>query len=108
MKFRFLKGVLWGVLAGMLLAPKAGKETREEIKKIYCEITDQITEELARLKEVSLETYNQVIHSVVNGYLEAKKITIKESEQILAELKEGYDKIRFAHQEGIKKEEKSA
>ena len=108
MKFRFLKGVLWGVLAGILLAPRAGRETREEIKKIYGEITDRITDDLARLKEVSRDTYNQVIQSAVNAYLETKKITKKEAEQIIAELKEGYDKIRFAHQEGIKREEKSA
>ncbi len=108
MKLRFLKGVLFGVLAGILLAPRAGRETREEIKKTYAEITDRITEELARLKEVTTETYSEIIHSVVNAYLEAKKITQKEAEQIVTELKEGYDKIRFAHQEGVKREEKSA
>jgi gas vesicle protein len=108
MKLSFLKGVLFGALAGIFLAPRSGRETREEIKKTYAEITDRITEELARLKEVTSDTYNQVVHSVVNIYLETKKITAKEAEQIIAELKEGYDKIRFAHQEGIKKEEKSA
>jgi len=108
MKFRFLKGVMWGVLAGILLAPKAGRETRDEIKKVYGEITDRITEELARLKEVTRDTYAQVVQSAVNVYLETKKISKKEADQIIAELKEGYDKIRFAHQEGIKREEKSA
>lgn len=108
MKLMFLKGVLFGVLAGILMAPRSGRETREEIKKTYEEITERITEELARLKEVSTDTYNHVVHSVVNGYLEAKKITVKEADQIIAELKDGYDKIRFAHQEGIKREEKSA
>ena len=108
MKLRFLKGVMFGALAGILLAPKAGKDTRDEIKKTYGEITDRITEELALLKEVSADTYDQVTHSVVNAYLEAKKITKSEAEQIVAELKEGYDKIRIAHQEGIKREIKSA
>jgi gas vesicle protein len=108
MKLSFLKGILFGALAGILLAPRSGRETREEIKKTYEEITDRITEELARLKEVTVETYSQVVHSVVNVYLETKKITAKEAEQIITELKEGYDKIRFAHQEGIKREEKSA
>lgn len=108
MKLRFLKGVLWGVLAGILLAPKSGRETRDEIKKTYGEITDRISEELALLKEVTADTYNEVTQSVVNAYLEAKKITKNEAEQIVAELKESYDKIRFAHQEGIKKVEKSA
>jgi gas vesicle protein len=108
MKLSFLKGVLWGVLAGILLAPKSGRETRDEIKKTYGEITDRISEELALLKEVTADTYGQVTQSVVNAYLEAKKITTKEAEQIVAELKEGYDKIRIAHEEGIKREIKSA
>jgi gas vesicle protein len=108
MSLRFLKGVLFGVLAGIILAPKAGKETRDEIKKTYEDITDRITEELSRLKEVTADTYNQVVQSVVNVYTETKKITKTEADQIVAELKEGYDKIRFAHQEGVKREEKIA
>jgi gas vesicle protein len=108
MKLKFLKGVLFGALAGILLAPRAGKETRDEIKKTYGDITDRITEELACLKEVSSEAYNQVVQSVVNAFTETKKITKTEAEQIIAELKEGYDKIRFAHQEGVKREDKSA
>jgi gas vesicle protein len=95
MKFSFLKGVLWGVLAGILLAPRAGRETREELKKIYGEITDRITEELSRLKEVTAEAYGQVTQSVVNAYVEAKKITTHEAAQ-----------IRFAHQEGMKREDR--
>jgi gas vesicle protein len=108
MKLRFLKGVLFGALAGILLAPRAGKETRDEIKKTYGDITDRITEELSCLKEVSSEAYDQIVQSVVNAFTETKKITKTEAEQLIAELKEGYDKIRFAHQEGVKREEKSA
>jgi len=107
MKLSFLKGVLFGVVAGILLAPKSGRETREEIKKIYAEITDRITEELARLKEVTRDAYNEVVHSVVNAYVQAKQITTMEAEQIIAELKDGYDKIRVAHEEAIRREEKS-
>ena len=108
MSLRFLKGVLFGVLAGIILAPKAGKETRDELKKTYEDITDRITEELSRLKEVTADAYNQVVQSVVNVYTETKKITKIEADQIVAELKGGYDKIRFAHQEGVKREEKIA
>lgn len=108
MKLRFLKGVLFGALAGIMLAPRAGKETRDEIKKTYGDITDLITEELSCLKEVSSEAYDQIVQSVVNAFTETKKITKAEAEQLVAELKQGYDKIRFAHQEGVKREEKSA
>jgi gas vesicle protein len=108
MKFRFLKGALLGVLAGILMAPKAGRETREGIKKAYEEISDRISEELCLLKEVTQETYNQIIHSAVNAYVETKKITVKEAEQIIAQLKEGYEKVRNTHKEGVKVENKNA
>jgi gas vesicle protein len=102
MKFGFLKGALLGVLAGILLAPRSGRETREEIKKAYEEISDRISEELSRLKVVTRDTYDQIVRSAVDTYVETKRITAKEAEQIIAQLKEGYDKIRNVHQEGIK------
>ncbi len=60
------------------------------------------------LAQIDLASASDVLPIVDVGAPETKKITAREAEQIVAELKEGYDKIRFAHQEGIKREEKSA
>lgn len=107
-KMGFLKGALLGVVAGILLAPKSGKELRESVKKSYKDISKRVTEELSRLKEVSQETYTQVVNSVVRTFVEAKKITVEEAEAIRDQLKQGYEKVRKAHEEAIKKETKAS
>jgi gas vesicle protein len=98
-KLKFLKGALLGVVAGILMAPKSGKETREEIKRYYEEISDRISEELARMKEVTRDTYDQVVSSVVLSYQEARKITAREAELIKQTLADGFEKIRRTHEE---------
>ena len=37
-------GALAGVAAGILMAPKSGKETREEIKKLAVDLSDRATD----------------------------------------------------------------
>ncbi len=107
-KWKFLKGALLGVLAGMLLAPKSGKKLREDVKKYYKEISDRISEELSKMKVVTRDTYDQVVNSAVAVYQDTKKITAREAEQIKKKLKEGYAKIAKAHTEEIEKKKPRA
>jgi len=96
-KLGFLRGALLGLLAGLLVAPRSGKETRDNIKKHYEEISDRITEELARLKDITRETYADAVDAVVHGFVEAKKLTSEEAAVIKDELKKGFDDIRKSH-----------
>lgn len=107
-KWKFLKGALLGVLAGMLLAPKSGKKLREDAKKYYQEISDRISEELSKMKVVTRDTYDQIVNSAVAVYQDTKKITAREAEQIKKKLKEGYAKIAKTHTEEIEKKKPRA
>ena len=86
-KSTFLRGALLGLIAGLLVAPRSGKETRENIKGHYEEISDRILEELSRLKDITKETYAQVVGIIVHGFVEAKKITSGEAVELKSELK---------------------
>jgi gas vesicle protein len=97
-KSAFLRGALLGLIAGILVAPRSGKETRENIKRHYEEISDRISEELSRLKDITKETYAQVVGTVVHGFVEAKKITSDEAAELKSELKRGFEDIRKSHQ----------
>jgi gas vesicle protein len=97
-KSGFLRGALLGLIAGVLVAPRSGKETRENIKKHYEEISDRISEELSRLKVITKETYAQVVSIVVHGFVEAKMITADEAAELKGELKKGFEGIRESHQ----------
>ncbi len=44
-------GVMVGAAAGLLLAPKSGKETREDIKKKSAEIAEQVKEKASAVTE---------------------------------------------------------
>ena len=96
-KLGFLRGALLGLLAGLLVAPRSGKETRENMKKHYEEISDRIAEELCHIKDITQETYTQVVGAVVHGFVEAKKITADEAAEIKSELKKGFEDIRESH-----------
>lgn len=66
--FDFFKGVLFGgffgVLAGLLFAPKSGKEMREDIRKCSLEFKDNGLERLEmvqkRAEEILVETKRQL------------------------------------------------
>lgn len=103
-KMGFIKGALLGVVAGILVAPMSGKQTRENVKKYYQEISGKITEELSRLKGITKETYAKVVDSVVHGFVETKKITLEEAEAIKTQLKDGYEKVKKTHEDEMKKE----
>lgn len=92
----FALGALAGAIAGILLAPKAGRETREDIKETLATIKDDIAERLSELKEVTQEKYHSVVDAVVEGYQSAKHITAQQASEIKADLAEGYDNIKQA------------
>lgn len=90
----FFFGVLTGLAVGLLIAPKSGRKTREEMRKTYFDIKDRVMEDLKKIKNISKETYESVINSAVNGYEEARVITSREAAQIRDELRSGYNRIK--------------
>lgn len=90
----FVYGGLAGVVVGLLIAPKSGKVTRQDLRVTYFEMKDRIIQDLAKIKKISKETYESVVNSVVGGYEEARLITAREAAQIRAELRLGYERIR--------------
>jgi len=90
----FFLGAAAGFLVGLLFAPKSGEKTRKEIRTYYIEIRDRIVENLSEIKEITRETYDNVVNNAVKGYEEAKLITSAEATQIREELKDGYYRIK--------------
>jgi len=86
-------GVLAGAIAGILLAPKSGKETRADIVGYVHEIKDKIAEELAKVGDVTKETYNGIVDKVVKVYELGKKITTEDATDIREKLDDNYDEV---------------
>lgn len=94
----FLGGVAVGAVAGaiaaLLLAPKSGKETRDEIKAHLEEIKHKIVTELEAAGDFTKAKYEAVVNAVVGQYEDAKQITAEEAADIRATLEEGFESVK--------------
>jgi gas vesicle protein len=90
----FLLGVVTGVLLGVLFAPESGRRTRRAMRARYFEMKDRILDDLSQIKDITKETYEGVVSSVVKGYEEAKLVTSGEAAQIRSELNNGYQRMK--------------
>ena len=90
----FWFGAMLGAIAGILYAPKSGKRTQQDMRRYYFQMKDNILENLGEMKDITRETYENVVDSVVAGYEEAKIITSWEGFRVKEELKTGYEKMK--------------
>ncbi len=89
-------GAVAGVIAGLLLAPKSGRETREDIKSHLEEIKDALVKRLQDAGEFTKAKYEEAVKAVVGEYEAAKKITADEAKEIQGRLRDGYAAIKQA------------
>ena len=88
-----LCGTLAGAIGGVLLAPKSGKETRQDIARYTSEMKDKIAAELSKMGEFSRESYNSVVDRVVETYERAKRIGRSDAAEIRAIMDDNFEKI---------------
>ncbi|HOK35244.1 MAG TPA: YtxH domain-containing protein [Candidatus Pacearchaeota archaeon] len=88
-------GAIAGLLAGILLAPKEGKETREEIKKRIekNKFAKEVMKRLGKVGEVTKEKYNQVVDEVTDVYKRAKKVKDEDLKEIVDDIKSHWPEI---------------
>ena len=72
-------GVLVGAVAGLLLAPKSGVETREDLGKSLGDLSDKVTE-LGRnvsqkVSDVVERTRSQVVQKLGEGSTDGEEVT---------------------------------
>jgi gas vesicle protein len=102
----FFKGMFFGAVAGavagLLLAPKSGKETREDIKKLAVDIQDkavdiyedagrELRKKITAVKKagelVDETKYRVLVRQVVNEYKKDAKVTASAAEKLGEQLK---------------------
>jgi gas vesicle protein len=92
-------GLLAGAIAGILLAPKSGKETRADIVNYVSEIKDKIAEELDKAGKITKDSYSMIVDKVVKVYELEKKITAEDAADIKGKLDENYEEVKKAIKE---------
>lgn len=94
-------GAVLGALAGVLLAPKSGKETREDLSKFVDSTKEKLAKKLHEMKKVTKEEYDRLVDLVVTEGGETWNVAKEDLDQLRTDLKTRYDevKIRLADHE---------
>jgi gas vesicle protein len=87
-------GILAGVIAGVLLAPKSGKETRADLSKYAAEMKEKIAKELTKAGKVSKEAYKEIVDKIVKVYELEKKITAEDAKDIAKKLDQNFEEVK--------------
>jgi gas vesicle protein len=90
----FAVGAIAGAIAGVLLAPKSGRETRADIRRTLAKIQTDVAKRVGALKNITQEKYHEIVSNVVGTYERQKKITGKQAKAIKADLKKGFTHLR--------------
>ena len=75
-----LAGVLGGVVAAILFAPKSGAETREDIKNCVNDFAEKHAPEIKEAKKQALESLDMMKYKIekqynkINSHIKAKKM----------------------------------
>ena len=80
--------LLTGVVAGILLAPKKGAETRKDIARIAKKIGKEVTEKAGKAEKLTREKYHEIVEAVTDSYKKLKKIKKEDIDKIATGLKE--------------------
>jgi gas vesicle protein len=73
-------GLAIGGVLGVLLAPKSGKQVRQDLKKAYRATSKDIARRINDIEDISKSKYDQIVEAVVNEY---KKLDPMTQEQIV-------------------------
>jgi gas vesicle protein len=95
-------GVVMGAVAGILLAPKSGQETRDDLMKLADRMKGDITDRLGKLTKITTATYNEIVDVVVRQYQDTKQITSEQGQKLKDEFAKSYEAIKqAAEDEGV-------
>ena len=75
-----LAGMVGGVIAGILMAPKSGEESRKELKKTIDELKEKYSPEILQAKEQAMDAIKgtkdkiEDAYTKFNDYLKARQL----------------------------------
>ncbi len=87
-------GAVLGALAGVLLAPKSGKETRDDVKRFVDDTKGKLAARLKEAKDVTKEQYDKLVDLVVDEGGKTIDVAKEDLIQLKDDLKERYDAVR--------------
>lgn len=94
----FLKGAAIGAILGaaaaFLMAPKSGKEMREQIKKMVSDLSKKIHEEAEKAGSLTKESYDRIVDTLVEEYKKGKDMAEDVMNEVKEELKSKWEEVK--------------
>ena len=87
-------GALAGGIAGILFAPKSGKETRGDIKKAVEKAAVEIKEKAEEVRDLTVEKYQAIVDEVTEEYQELRELGAEKLGEIRENLYKNYQKVK--------------
>lgn len=89
-----LFGIAAGAIGGLLLAPKSGKETREDLKKLVLKLTKEVEGTVKSTKEKVEEVFGEATDQAMEKYKEIKSTVMNKVAEVKTAGKE-IDKEKY-------------
>jgi gas vesicle protein len=89
----FAMGAALGAIAGILFAPRGGKETQKMLKDKAHEVKGMVAAKAAELKKISEESYAQLVEEAV-FVAKQKKMSAKEIDALKKDLLARYKDLK--------------
>ncbi len=94
----FVKGAAIGAIlasiATLFLAPKTGKKTRSDVKKIVNSLTKKMSKEISGLTELSKDKYDEIVSRSIKEYVKGKKVATGFVDDVSKVLKSNWKEIQ--------------
>jgi len=88
-----LAGLAIGGILGVLLAPKSGKQVRQDLRKAYKATSKDIAKRINNIEDISKSKYDQVVEAVINEYKKLDPMTQEQIESLKAKLQNKWSEI---------------
>jgi len=86
-------GLAVGGVLGVLLAPKSGKQVRQDLKKAYRATSKDIARRINEIEDISQSKYEQIVEAVINEYKKLDPMTQEQIESLKLTLQNKWSEI---------------
>ena len=89
-----LIGAAAGFIAGLMAAPKNGKDMRKDVQKWANDMAGEIRERVKNTADITQEKYNELVDTVSQKYRSAQDIKTTEVDDLTQDLKDRWDRVK--------------
>ncbi len=89
-----LLGFALGALAGVFLAPRSGRETREKAVNWMNNMSEELNRRVNNVQDMSALKYNALVDEIAYKYRKMRGIKQNEVDDFVADLKMRWDRVK--------------